>query len=47
LRHGKVVEHGESASIFAQPQHAYTRELLDAIPLPEPDPGWLERQVAP
>jgi ABC-type oligopeptide transport system ATPase subunit len=47
LRHGKVVEHGESASIFAQPQHAYTRELLDAIPLPEPDPGWLERQVTP
>lgn len=45
LRHGEVVDHGESARIFAQPQHAYTRELLDAIPLPEPDPGWLERQV--
>jgi len=43
LRHGEVVEQGESARIFAQPQQAYTRELLDAIPLPEPDPGWLER----
>ncbi len=45
LRSGEVVEHGASARIFAQPQHAYTRELLDAIPLPEPDPGWLERGV--
>lgn len=43
LRHGEVVEQGESARIFAQPQHPYTQELLDAIPLPEPDPGWLER----
>ena len=46
LRQGEVVEQGESARIFAQPQHVYTRELLDAIPLPEPDPGWLERGVA-
>ena len=46
LRHGEVMEHGESAQVFAQPQHAYTRELLDAIPLPEVDPGWLERGLA-
>ena len=45
LRQGEVVEQGESARIFAQPQHIYTRELLDAIPLPEPDPGWLEREA--
>ena len=45
LRQGEVVEQGDSARIFAQPRHAYTRELLDAIPLPEPDPGWLEREV--
>ncbi len=45
LRQGEVMEQGESAHVFAQPQHAYTRELLDAIPLPEPDPGWLERGV--
>ncbi len=45
LRHGEVMEQGESARIFAQPQHAYTRELLDAIPLPEVDPGWLERDT--
>ena len=45
LRQGEVVEQGASAPIFAEPRHAYTRELLDAIPLPEPDPGWLERGV--
>ena len=45
LRQGETVEHGDTARIFAQPQHDYTRELLDAIPLPEPDPGWLEREV--
>ena len=46
LRQGEVVEQGESAHIFARPQHIYTRELLDGIPLPEPDPGWLEREPA-
>ncbi len=45
LRQGEVVEQGASERIFARPQHSYTRELLDAIPLPEPDPGWLERGV--
>ena len=45
LRQGEVVEQGASEQIFAQPQHSYTRQLLDAIPLPEPDPGWLEREV--
>lgn len=41
LRRGVVVEQGESASIFAKPQHEYTRALLDAIPLPVPDADWL------
>ena len=46
LRHGEVMEHGESASVFARPQNPYTRELLNAIPLPEVDEGWLERVAA-
>ena len=44
LRRGVVVEQGESAQIFAQPAHDYTRALLDAIPLPVPDPQWLQQE---
>ncbi len=37
LEAGRVVEAGPSAAIFAAPQAAYTRALLDAIPHFEPD----------
>jgi ABC-type oligopeptide transport system ATPase subunit len=51
LRQGEVMEQGESARIFAAPGHPYTQELLDAIPLPDPDPAWLNlkpnRALAP
>ena len=43
LRQGEVMEQGAAAQIFSQPRHAYTRDLMDAIALPEPDAGWLER----
>jgi peptide/nickel transport system ATP-binding protein len=42
LHHGEVVEYGPVARIFSAPQHAYTRELLSAIPLPDVEPGWLD-----
>ena len=32
LRGGQVVEQGDVATLFASPQSAYTRELIDAIP---------------
>jgi peptide/nickel transport system ATP-binding protein len=32
LEHGRVVEHGATAEVFAQPRHAMTRRLLEAVP---------------
>jgi ABC-type microcin C transport system duplicated ATPase subunit YejF len=43
LKQGEIVELRETAALFESPEQAYTRQLLDAIPLPEVDPGWLER----
>lgn len=34
---GKIVETGEAGEIFAHPVHPYTRALLDAVPVPEPE----------
>jgi len=44
MRFGRVVEEGRCEDVFAAPKSNYTRALLDAIPLPEIDPGWLDRQ---
>ncbi|MEG3115637.1 ABC transporter ATP-binding protein [Salinicola sp. 4072] len=32
MQKGRIVEHGSATEIFLSPQHAYTRELLAAIP---------------
>ncbi|HAB06061.1 MAG TPA: microcin ABC transporter ATP-binding protein, partial [Alcanivorax sp.] len=30
MRHGQVVEHGDTERVFREPQQAYTRRLIDA-----------------
>jgi len=46
MREGRVVEQGPCEQLFAAPAAAYTRMLIDAIPLPAVDPGWLTRGSA-
>ncbi|PKF80661.1 ABC transporter ATP-binding protein [Vibrio sp. vnigr-6D03] len=45
LKYGEIMELADSASLFSSPQTAYTKELLDAIPLPEIEPDWLEKRA--
>jgi ABC-type oligopeptide transport system ATPase subunit len=34
MYHGKLVEVADADALYESPQHDYTRELLDAIPVP-------------
>ena len=45
MKEGEVVEHGNTADIFANPAHAYTRKLMDAVPDGTPDPVTSETEV--
>ena len=41
LYRGEIVEDRPTADLFADPRAAYTKELLDAIPLPDPAQSWV------
>lgn len=40
LAGGEIMEEAPTRQLFSAPQSAYTRGLLDAIPLPDPDQPW-------
>ncbi|MDH6575999.1 ABC transporter ATP-binding protein [Kitasatospora sp. MAP5-34] len=38
MRHGRIVESGPTACVLAEPEHPYTRLLLESVPRPGWDP---------
>jgi len=42
MKDGQIIEEGGTAEVFAAPRTAFTRTLIDSIPLPEVRPGWLD-----
>ncbi|PWW43354.1 MULTISPECIES: hypothetical protein [Paenibacillus] len=36
MYNGKIVKLAESKELYSNPQHAYTKALLSAIPVPDP-----------
>jgi oligopeptide/dipeptide ABC transporter ATP-binding protein len=44
---GRMMEQGATAALYATPAHPYTRGLLDAVPIPDPDlqPARLSRPL--
>ena len=37
MQKGRIVELGDTEEVFTNPQHPYSRELLSAVPIPDPE----------
>lgn len=42
---GKIVEYGEAQDVFDHPVHPYTKALLEAVPIPDPQEKAKERRL--
>lgn len=42
---GKIVEIGEAREIFEHPVHPYTKALLNAVPVPDPEERGMEKRI--
>jgi peptide/nickel transport system ATP-binding protein len=40
LHEGETVERGHARDVIDAPRHPYTRELIDSVPVPDPDVRW-------
>jgi peptide/nickel transport system ATP-binding protein len=40
LHEGETVERGPARDVIDAPQHPYTREMIDAVPVPDPEIRW-------
>ncbi len=43
---GEIVEIGPRASVFENPQHAYTKKLMSAVPVPDPARRGIRRGIS-
>lgn len=44
MKDGSLVETGETEQVFRYPKHSYTKKLLAAIPVPEADKSYVQRE---
>lgn len=44
MNNGRVVESGSTDQVLSTPSHAYTADLIRAVP--RPDPGWLDEALS-
>jgi oligopeptide/dipeptide ABC transporter ATP-binding protein len=45
MHRGEIVELGSADQVYSQPRHPYTKALLSAIPIPDPERERLRRRI--
>jgi ABC-type dipeptide/oligopeptide/nickel transport system ATPase component len=46
MKDGRIVEQGTAAQVVENPSHPYTRSLIEAAPIPDPDLQRIRRETA-